>query len=475
MRKTIIFFITLAILACMVQPAFALQPIFETLSEERIALLNRTGQWDEMIAVVDENTDKFQHVIYYVKSTGASSGIRYRTKFITFSVGEYGPAIFGANEFRSQVPGPGETIYDKIILDRDFFRALLGSTFPNGPALVAEALDTETYLNVGAVIEIYNANTGQVLATINSPEECQSKAGAIGFGAGDIADMKTRWQKVFLREAPAADIIATEPHESKDAWTSASHFNPGKTLSQRYNNGDTVDLKFIFHNEAKDIAFGDTNYIITHWGAGTQGAFENQTMPAVKKGAATEELSYAYTIDLDKVPDSAKVDGCIRLVIIGDPDKKVANSDSKKNYMSVNIPINGIDIMVLTNDNHTIRIKQGETATLNLSVTATYKYFEGMSRDPITVDVNIKSPTGTITERITIVPFTENRCKDYELPFTTGTAGVYVVEASVYPVGVWDIDLSNNTDRCEATVIVGPADEPYKGNTDKETRVNLVG
>jgi hypothetical protein len=98
-----------------------------------------------------------------------------------------------------------------------------------------------------------------------------------------------------------------------------------------------------------------------------------------------------------------------------------------------------------------------------------------MSRDPIIVDVNIKYPTGTITERITIVPFTENRCKDYELPFTTGTAGVYVVEASVYPVGVWDIDLSNNTDRCEATVIVGPADEPYKGNTDKETRVNLVG
>ncbi len=221
MRKLIIFFVTLAILACMVQPAFAGQPVFETLSEEGIAKLTNDDLWDEMTAVVDENTDKFDRVVYYVKSTGASSGVRYRTKLITFSVGKYGPATFGANEFRSRVPGPGETIYDKIILDRDFFRALIGSTFPNGPALVAEALDTESYLNVGAVIEIYNANTGKVLATINSPDECQSKAGAIGFGAADIADMKTRWQKVFLRKAPTAEIIATEPQETKEAWTSA--------------------------------------------------------------------------------------------------------------------------------------------------------------------------------------------------------------------------------------------------------------
>ncbi len=474
MRKIIIFFVTLAILACMVQPAFALQPIFETLSELDIVDLNRTDQWDKMRAVVDEDTGKFNRVEYYVKSTGASSGIRYRTKQITFSVGDYGPAIFGANEFRSRVPGPGETIYDKIILDRDFFRALIGSTFPNGPALVAEALDTESYLNVGAVIEIYNANTGQVLAKINSPEECQSKAGAIGFGAGDIADMKTRWQKVFLRDAPAADIIATEPHETKDAWTSESHFNPGKTLSQRYNNGDTVDLKFIFHNEAKDIAYGDTNYIITHWGTGIQGAFENQTMPAVKKGAATEELSYSYTIDLDKVPDSAKIAGCIRLVIIGDPDKKVANSDSKKNYMTVNIPINGIDIGLRAGKDYTISIKAGETATIDFYASIDHVWHKvGIISEPVQVDVNINSPGGNVSERITIVPFTGG--KVYQLPYTTGTAGKYTITASAYPVGIWDIDPSNNTDSCTITVIVGPADEPYKGNTDKETRVNLVG
>jgi len=289
------------------------------------------------------------------------------------------------------------------------------------------------------------------------------------------------FQEIIVEVAENSEIIATEPHESKDAWTTSTHFNPGKTLSQRYNNGDTVDLKFIFHNEAKDIAYGDTNYVITHWGTGTQGAFENQTMPAVKKGAATEELSYTYTIDLDKVPDSAKINSCIRLVIIGDPDKKVANSDGKKNYMTVNIPINGVDIMVLVGEDHTVNIKQGETTTLNLGVSVIQNLLFDenknliSSRDPITVDVNIKSPTGTITERITIVPFTDNRCKDYELPFTTGTAGVYVIEASAYPVGVWDVDPTNNEDKCSVTVRVGPADEPYKGNTDKEIRVNLVG
>ncbi len=100
MRKIIIFFVTLAILACIVQPAFALQPLFETLSELDITYLNRSGQWDEMRAVVDENTGEFNRVEYYVKSTGASSCIRYLTNQITFSVGEYGPAAFGANQFR---------------------------------------------------------------------------------------------------------------------------------------------------------------------------------------------------------------------------------------------------------------------------------------------------------------------------------------------------------------------------------------
>ena len=271
------------------------------------------------------------------------------------------------------------------------------------------------------------------------------------------------------------EIITTEPHETKEAWTETTHFNPGKTLAQRYNDGDTVDLKFIFHNEAKDIAYGDTNYVITHWGAGLQGAFENQIMPAVKKGEATEELTYSYKIDLAKVPQSARVDGGIRLVIIGDPEHKVSNSESRKNYMTVNIPVNGIDVMVDCNSDYTIKIKPGETRTINLEGGVSLKYFEGMPYGPVDVDVTISSPLGTTTERIILDPRINQWGKDYSIPYTVNKPGIYTLELSAYPVGVMDIDLSNNQDKCSITVIIELEEQPYKSDSDRETRVNLVG
>jgi len=216
MRKTIVLLVMMALLAFITQPAFAdMQPIFETISPDQIADISMNDDWDKMTAVANpDNT--FKQVEYYVKSTGATSGIRYRTKEITFKAGQYGPGSLGAAEFRSNTPGPGETIYDKVILPRDFFRGLLGSTIPNGPQLVGEALDTENYLYVGAILEIYNANTGQVLETITSEEECQTKGAAQGFGPKDIADMKSRWQQVPLRTAPSPDFFPTP--EGSNQW-----------------------------------------------------------------------------------------------------------------------------------------------------------------------------------------------------------------------------------------------------------------
>ncbi|MDD2503434.1 MAG: hypothetical protein PHG58_06245 [Clostridia bacterium] len=209
MRKTMVLFVMMALFICMVQPAFAdMQPIFEAIPTDIVSELSMNNEWSKMRARSNpDNT--FKQVEYYVKSTGATSGIRYRMKEITFKVGQYGPGSLGAAKFRSNSPGPGETIYDKVILPRDFFRGLLGSTFPNGPQLVGEALDTENYLYVGAVLEIYNANTGQVLETITSEEECQTKGAAQGFAQKDIADMKSRWQQVPLRTAPSPDFFPT--------------------------------------------------------------------------------------------------------------------------------------------------------------------------------------------------------------------------------------------------------------------------
>mgnify|MGYP000986545280 CR=1 FL=1 len=252
MRKTIVLLVMMALLAFITQPAFAdMQPIFETISPDQIADISMNDDWDKMTAVANpDNT--FKQVEYYVKSTGATSGIRYRTKEITFNVGQYGPGSLGAAEFRSNTPGPGETIYDKVILPRDFFRGLLGSTIPNGPQLVGEALDTENYLCVGAVLEIYNANTGQVLETITSEEECQTKGAAQGFGAKDIADMKSRWQQVPLRTAPTPDFYPTP--EGSTEWQ--EEYKDPSICARYYGDrapGESFDIIVNLHNSGNAI------------------------------------------------------------------------------------------------------------------------------------------------------------------------------------------------------------------------------
>ncbi len=211
----------LGFIISLAQPSWASQPIFETYTSDEMTTLTQYSKWNTMKAFPDPNlqgqaSGPFEKIEYYVKSTGATGGIRYRTKQITFSVGQFGPSTFSAEGLRSKPPAPGQTVYDKVILDRGFFQATLGSASGHGgPDLVGQALDTETVLKVGAVIEIYNASTGQVLMTIDRKDSsysgnhntCDDAAKPpLGFGPNDIADMKSRWNDVPLRPYSGPDF-----------------------------------------------------------------------------------------------------------------------------------------------------------------------------------------------------------------------------------------------------------------------------
>ena len=220
-RKGSIIFLMLGFIISLAQPSWASQPIFETYTSDEMTTLTQKDKWNTMQAFPRPNlqgqvTGPFEKIEYYVKSTGATGGIRYRTKQITFSVGQFGPTTFSAEGLRSKPPAPGQTVHDKVILDRGFFQAILGSASgPGGPALVDQALDTETVMKVGAVIEIYNASTGQVLMTIDRKDSsysgnhntCDDAAKPpLGFGPNDIADMKSRWNDIPLRPYSGPDF-----------------------------------------------------------------------------------------------------------------------------------------------------------------------------------------------------------------------------------------------------------------------------
>ena len=81
-------------------------------------------------------------------------------------------------------------------------------------------------------------------------------------------------------------------------------------------------LKFI-STTSKDKPYGDTtNYVITHWGAGLRGAFENPNYARSQENWLPKGINLQLQGRPCKVPQSARVDSSIRLVIIGDQNTK---------------------------------------------------------------------------------------------------------------------------------------------------------
>lgn len=154
--------------------------------------------------------DSFYDLTYCISSTGATSGIRYRTNALTIFIGGY-KAIIDFSSFR-KAPGAGTSSFSQITIGKQDLIAAIGVAHE---ADINELLKApEINVSVGAIIQIYNAGTGAILATINEKNEVASKAGAIGFGQKDISDMETRW-KSGIKTTPRKP----DPFEDPDPTT----------------------------------------------------------------------------------------------------------------------------------------------------------------------------------------------------------------------------------------------------------------
>lgn len=139
------------------------------------------------------------YIEYYVSSTGATSGVRYRTTmyYIVLHNPDGSSATFSFSPYVSPPP-PGQTVISKFTVTA---QDLLDAGF------TPDSLKVSNFDNItrGADIDIYNANTGVIYRTIyNPPPDVRNPTEIVypqldqlgpdfGFGSTDIADMKTRY------------------------------------------------------------------------------------------------------------------------------------------------------------------------------------------------------------------------------------------------------------------------------------------
>lgn len=179
-------------------------------------MLNLLGMWNASFALalssvdypgpmpnpnlkIITNESSLSRIDYYVSSTGATSGIRYRTKQYYITLRDENGSPIATFQFKPDLnpPPPGQTkITMYIITAQD----LINAGFPPSSLII----DNFSRISLSATIEIYNANTGQVLSSFGDKYSTPTtiypvidrEAGRLGFGSRDIQDMKSRYSSL---------------------------------------------------------------------------------------------------------------------------------------------------------------------------------------------------------------------------------------------------------------------------------------
>lgn len=197
MRKTLVAFLltmlTVGFILASALPALALKVEDHPADSYRYT--------DTVEVSFDRRTGLLKAITYNITNTGATWGIRYRTKEITFEVGDFAGSI-DALSLRSVRPQPGQRTVSVITITVDDIAEAVGATNDEN---FRQLVSQPGALKIGAVIEIYSAATGKVLDTITDPSQIEAIAGKYGFDRGSIEDMHSRFKGGIIErnyEAP---------------------------------------------------------------------------------------------------------------------------------------------------------------------------------------------------------------------------------------------------------------------------------
>ena len=445
MKKRLSLLLVFMFLVCIIQPVYAATPKIKTLlpsspeDAELIGIITRSNQWDKMTAYVDDQ-DKFDYARYYVKSTGATYGIRYRTVTMTFEVGGHSGSC-GTELFRSKQPAPKETIYDQVMLSREFMLELLGQD-------AAPALDTEQWLYVGAVLEIYNSSTGVVLDTCRSEADCQTYGEKHKFGVNDIKDMKSRWNKVQLRgiEEGAPDYWITSPNGTSFTGEPGTDITIPAEVWNSGNKKDTTDL--IIWWEGKSWEDKEAYY-------------DNLTL------GYGEKADTPVTVTIPSTPTKL----WFRCNV--DNNTPAGEADLTNNTLAVTVGPDGVDLGLFLHAlppymdiPWSMDSYPGEIAVVAVR--------DDYVPTPVDAVVTVYTPFGTKTFNVTGINGGETQ--EFLIDCPVSAAGNYVFNGIIEPSGGYvDIDLSNNQASCTMVITRMPAPVMPKIEVESELKGGITG
>lgn len=167
-----------------------------------------TSAPDQNISINAAIDGTFNAITYVISSTGATSGIRYRTSAVTVTVAGQ-TAVIDISKLVGHAPA-GTHLYSEITITRADILNAIPAAYRDQADL---ALNDPEKVIIGAHIQIYNASTGAVLATITNKDDVASVAGAIGFGSQDISDMESRFNsgEITVQQQTTTDKSGLRP------------------------------------------------------------------------------------------------------------------------------------------------------------------------------------------------------------------------------------------------------------------------
>lgn len=154
----------------------------------------------EPLKLMTRSDGSLREIKFVSSSTGATSGIRYRFTETKLNIGGFEYVLSYENVVGGAKPPAGVTEHYEIIITRDDIlegvQQQLGRNLTDAELKqFEEGMKNPKKIDIGATIEIYNANTGKVLDRITSVGDIKRIAGKHGFSQKHMNDMATRFKK----------------------------------------------------------------------------------------------------------------------------------------------------------------------------------------------------------------------------------------------------------------------------------------
>lgn len=491
MKKTFTLLLTLLLLCCFTTTALAYD--YQYSLQAGVERIENPASNPEVQEAIENNFNTIKAYTDTGKDTGNFAGLKWIVKSLyasqretkkfqtdcwTFTVGGY-TAKLDAETIRTSPGKRGETVYDRITISRAAFidafvrETIYGEIFDKTEEeirqLVEEALDTESYIDVGAIITIYHdkngngkVDSGEYISQIMRESDIEPLAAI--FPPENRQDLHSRFQKIRINFGKQPDFYPTPEGATK--WTESF----AKTaITYTGKPGQEITFPVNLYNVG---AKATTDY---------RAVWEGQGADPVKGWQGTDPVWGIKDVELDK-GQSKTYNVTVTFPEPGQPHKLVfkanVNGETPKteenqsnNLMVIAFKPEGVDLAI-TGKAQSTRIKLPQNKNIQMAGVVIYTITrKDGGTDPVQAKLTMYGPAGTKTENINI----SNKSTARSYIFKTSTPGKYTSRAEVWPTVKETHPPDNKTQNIIIEFIRDKLPDPKRQDEETNLRGGLTG